>query len=281
VDERDDRLYVGWTRGISKTEAALVISTSDDQGKTWSEPRTLSTALDHPHRVRLAVAATGDVYATGIDAKIGLWIMRSQDGGKTFSSPRAAAPLVANPAAGCAQTAGDPLPKELSACEGPDPTLTVGKRVSVVYGDVGANQTPDVLVAGLTLDLKPLFHVRINPPETKKTQQFMPVSALDSSTGTLWACWYDTTFDPNAHRAWFTCSASRNGRTWAEPVRASSDPTAPDILYGTLGGAGLYPALTAAKGVAHAFWTDGRVIADSTDIFTASIPQRTALTHRG
>ena len=44
-------------------------------------------------------------------------------------------------------------------------------------------------------------------------------------TGALWACWYDTTFDPHAHRAWFTCSASHDGRTWTPPERAAADPT--------------------------------------------------------
>jgi hypothetical protein len=282
VDPHDGALYLAWTRGISKAEAPVVVSSSRDRGRTWSAPRPISDTFGHAHRVRLAVAANGDLYAAGIDAKTGLWIVRSRDGGRSFSAPRAAAPLVANPSDGCAQTAGDPLPKELSACEGPDPTLSVGgDRVFVVYGDVGPNQTPDVFAAALTLDLKPLFHVRVNPVETTKTQQFMPTSALDAATGTLWACWYDTTYDPHAHRAWFTCSASRDGRRWSAPVRASSEPTAPDILYGTLGGSGLYPAIAARSGVAHVFWTDGRVIANSTDIFTAAIPQSVALTQRG
>ena len=103
----------------------------------------------------------------------------------------------------------------------------------------------------------------------------MPVAALDRDTGVLWACWYDTTFDPHAHRAWVTGAASRDGRTWSPPVRAASEPTAPTIIYGTLG-KGLYPALAAAHGVAHPFWADGRVIANSTDVFTAAIPERTA-----
>jgi hypothetical protein len=271
-------LYVAWTRGLAKTKATVVVSASTDGGRTWSAPHPISPALAHPHRVRIAVAANGDVYAAGIDAKTGLWITRSTDGGRTFAVPHPAAQLLANPAAGCALTADAPLPKELSGCEGPDPTLTVGKdRVTVVYSDVGRNQTPDVFAASLGLDLKPVAHVQVNPPDSKKTQQFMPVSALDATTGTLWACWYDTTFDPHAHRAWFTCSASRNGRTWSGPVRASSQPTSPTIIYGTLGNAGLYPALAAHGGVAHAFWADGRVIADSTDIFTAAIPEHVAL----
>jgi hypothetical protein len=282
IDRRSGALYVSWTRGVAKSEAVAAVSKSVDGGRTWTTPTVVSAALQHPHFVRVAVASDGDVYAAGIDAKIGLWIARSTDGAETFSRPRAAAPLLANPSGGCALTAGDPLPKELSACEGPDPSLNVGPdRVYLVYGDVGRNQTPDVEAAVLDRALEPLFPTQVNPPETSKTQQFMPASSLDSSSGVLWACWYDTTFDPNAHRAWFTCSASRDGRRWTPPVRAASEPTAPTILYGTLGASGLYPAVVAHDGVAHAFWADGRVIPNEADIFTAAIPQRAAFVQPG
>jgi len=169
------------------------------------------------------------------------------------------------------------LPKELTGCAGPDPTVAVGKdRVYVVYGDVGANQTPDVYAVTLDRDLKVVARTQVNPVEKKKTQQFLPAAGLDPTTGVLWTCWYDTTFDENAHRAWFTCSASHDGRTWSAPLRASAEPTSPNILYGTLGGAGLYAAIAARQGVAHVFWADGRVIANSSDIFTAAIPEKTA-----
>ena len=121
---------------------------------------------------------------------------------------------------GCALTAQDPLPKELTGCAGPDPTIGVGKdRVYVVYGDVGANQTPDVYAVTLDRALKPVSRAQVNPVEKKKTQQFLPAAALDPTTGVLWACWYDTTFDENAHRAWFTCSGLAR--------RAHLDGTAP------------------------------------------------------
>jgi hypothetical protein len=273
VEPGSGRVHAVWTRGLSKHDATVVASTSDDHGRSWTTPKPIVPGLKNTHRARVVVAENGDVYYAGLSAE-GIWIVR--DGKPAMVN------VIANPAAGCAQTAGDPLPKELSACEGPDPSLTVSKdRVVVVYGDVGQNQTPDVYAAAFTRDLKPLGRSSVTPVETKKTQQFMPVSAVDPKTGTLWACWYDTTFDPNAHRVWFTCSASKNGKTWGAPVRASDKPTATDIIYGTLGGAGIYPALSAANGTAHAFWADGRVIADSTDIFTAAIPEKAALTQVG
>jgi hypothetical protein len=277
VDESSGRVYLAWTRSLSKTEATIVVSSSSDGGKTWSAATPVSATLEHPHHATLAVAANGDLYIGGIDAKLGVWVARSTDGGKTFTPPQAAAALRANPAGGCALTAQDPLPKELTGCAGPDPTISVGKnRVYVVYGDVGVNQTPDVYAVTLDPELKVVSRAQVNPVETKKTQQFLPAAGLDPTTGVLWACWYDTTFDPNAHRAWFTCSASRDGRTWTAPLRASDEPTAPNILYGTLGGKGLYGAVAARHGVAHVVWADGRVIANSSDLFTAAIPEKAA-----
>jgi hypothetical protein len=276
VDPRTGHVTLTWTQGISKEAAQTSTSTSADGGKTWSRAVPLWFKLDHPHLTRVTYASNGDEYVTGIDAKLGLWAYRVGQG-----EPMTAAKIAANPAAGCAQTAGDPLPQELGACEGPDPTISVaGDRVVIVYGDVGAGGSPDIYAVTLTRDLKPISRVQINPPD-KKDLQLLPVSTVDPTTGTFWACWYDTTYDPNQHRVWFTCSASKNGRTWSKPVRAAAEPTDTNILYGTLGKAGAYPSLSARNGVAHVFWADGRIIDNSSEIFAAAIPERLALTQRG
>jgi len=121
VDARSGRVYLAWTRSLSKAEATTVVSSSSDDGKTWSAATPVSTSLQHPHHATLAVAPDGDVYVAGIDAKLGVWIARSIDGAKTFAPPKAAAQLRANPAAGCALTAGEPLPKEVSSVRRPRP----------------------------------------------------------------------------------------------------------------------------------------------------------------
>ena len=188
-----------------------------------------------------------------------------------------AAPLVQNPASGCALSAYSPLPQEDRLCIGPDPTVAVRKgQVDVVFGDGGANGAGDVFLAALTPELRPLFRTQVNPTDKGKTGQFLPVAAVDPSTGRLWACWYDTTFDPRGHRAWFTCSVSRDGRTWTPPERAASVPTAPVDLFGVASQNGLYPALAAAAGVAHPLWPDGRAIPLSIDVFTAALLRLTA-----
>lgn len=277
VDQQSGRLYLAWTRSLSAAKAVLVVSASADHGRTWSAPKPVSDALDHPHLATVSVAPGGDVYIAGIDAKIGLWIARSTDQGGTFAAPQRAAPLRANPAARCSLAAASPLANEETTCFGPDPTVLAGpKQVLVVYDDAGANHTLDVYASVLARDLKPLARVEVNPPDTTATQQIFPAAALDPVTGTAWACWFDTTFDPHAHRAWFTCSASRTGHTWSAPLAASSAPTPPADLYGAAGRLGVSPSVAAREGVAHAFWPDGRIIDNGFDIFTVAIPQKQA-----
>jgi hypothetical protein len=147
---------------------------------------------------------------------------------------------------------------------------------------VGANRTPDVLVTTLDRGLRPLFRAQVNPPDKGRTQQFFPAAAVDATTGVLWACWYDTMFDPNAHRAWFTCSASRDGRTWTPPERAAADATHVSDLYTDLqGSTGFAPAVVADRGVAHPFWIGVNRTNFAQDIYTAALSeQRAFLTHQ-
>ena len=272
VDPRTGDVYVAFTRSLSIDHATMQWSVSRDHGATWSAPATVSRSLVRPHLASLAVAADGDVYLAGIDAAHGIWVARSTDGGRSFGAPVRAAPLVQNPAFGCALSAYSPLPQEDRVCIGPDPTVTVRTgQVDVVFGDGGANGAGDVFLAALTPQLRPRFRTQVNPPDKGKTGQFLPVAAADPSTGRLWACWYDTTYDPHAHRAWFTCSVSRDGRTWASPERAASVPTAPGDLFAVASQNGLYPALAAAAGTAHPLWPDGRAIPLSIDVFTAAL----------
>jgi hypothetical protein len=273
--ENGKRLYLTWTRSYSKFVATTVVSSSGDAGKTWTAPVVLSKALVHPHLATSTVASDGTLYLAGIDAKLGLWATRSTDGGKTFAAPVPVAKLLGNPAAQCAQTAEQPLPRETRQCNGPDPTILVqGDHVLVVYTDFGVNQTPDVHAVGLDRSLRPLFRSRVSPVDTSKTQQLAPSAAVDTTTGTAWACWYDTTFDPNADRVWYTCAASKDGHSWSEPVRAASQPTKTDDLYGTIFRRGLRNSIVATQGVAHPFWADGRDYVQSMDVYTAAIPER-------
>jgi hypothetical protein len=284
VDQNSGRVYLAWTRSLSEQASAIVLSASDDAGRTWSSPTIVARASAAPHLSTIAVAPGGDVYVAGIDAPHGVWIARSTNRGKTFGDVRPAARLRANPSSNCAgQVNYSPLPTEETSCIGPNPTVLATKAgVAVVYDDVGANGTPDVFVAALDGELRPLFHRQVSPPDKGATQQFFPVAAVDATTGAMWACWYDTTFDPHAHRAWFTCSTSHDGNTWSSPVRAAADPVQVNDLYTDLrGSTGFAPAVVADRGVAHAFWIGVNPHDFAQDIYTAALSERkTFLTHQ-
>jgi hypothetical protein len=272
------RIYLTWNRSLSKSYAATVVSSSADGGKTWNTPVVVSKTLDHPHLATTTLGADGTLYVAGIDAKLGLWITRSHDNGKTFAPPTSVVQLAGNPASTCAQTARQPLPREARACEGPDPTLlNFGRNLLIVYSDFGADQTSDVFALGIDpTTLKPRFRVQVNPPDQGKTQQFVPAATIDATHATAWACWYDTTYDPHARRAWFTCAASHNGRTWSPPLAAASKPSASADVYGTIFTTGVRPSVTARDGIAHAFWADSRNYVDGEDVVGVQIPESKA-----
>ena len=269
VDPARKVVYLAWSRGLTEHTEGTVVSRSEDGGRTWSTPVVVAPAAVEPHLPTIAVAANGDVYIGGIDDRHGIWVARSTDHGRTFSEPSQVGHLRANPSGTCSAAARQPLPKEQKSCSGPNPTLlaTDGGPL-VVYDDVGVNGTQDVVIAG------PKFATTVSPPDKGKTQQFFPAAALDAETGVIWACWYDTTFDPNAHRAWFTCSASRNGRTWTPPERAAATPTDVSDLFTDLAGAnGFYPSLTAGAGSAHPFWIGVDPTSFQQEIVTATLSE--------
>jgi hypothetical protein len=279
VDRQSGRLYLAWTRSLNEQSSAIVVSKSDDHAKTWSSPIIVAPPSSAPHLSTIAVGPSGDVYVAGIDARHGIWIARSADRGKTFGPVQRAAPLHANPSSNCAgQVNYSPLPTEETSCIGPNPTVLATKTgVAVVYDDVGANRTPDVFVTTLDRELRPRSRAQVNPADRGATQQFFPAATVDASTGALWACWYDTTFDPHAHRAWFTCSASRDGKTWTLPERAAADPVHVADLYTDIqGSTGFSPAVVADRGVAHAFWIGVNRTNFVQDIYTAALSERKA-----
>ena len=138
-------------------------------------------------------------------------------------------------------------------------------RVFLTYGVNGADQTQDVAVAIFNSALRPLWRGPIAPGK-RKADQFWPTSAFDTTSGRLWACFYDTTGDPGRTHAWFVCSSSTNGRTWTTPVRVTPPSANSDTLwedarifgFGDNGGWGGYVSVIAARGVAHPLWVDTR-----------------------
>jgi hypothetical protein len=264
----DGRAYVAWSRLLGRRYQTTVVSSTADDGRTWSRPRVVSRNLDQPQLVTIAAGASGVVYLAGVE-KRGIWIARSADGGRSFTTRTAAAPLPGSQAATCLVFGKFVLPQQAVRCLGPNPTVTLGRqRVYVTYGVNGADLTQDVAVAVFDRSLHPLWRGPIGPVK-KKTDQFWPASAVDASTGKLWACFYDTTGDSERRHAWFACTSSRDGRRWTKPVRATAPSANQGVLwedarifgFGDSGGYGGYVGVAAAGGLVHPLWIDTRDVA--------------------
>jgi hypothetical protein len=273
----DGRAYVAWSRLLKSNQQTTVVSSSDDGGKTWSEPRVVDQRLVQPQLVTVAAGAPGTLYVAGVDAQ-GLWIGRSTDGGRTFTV-KPAGELPGSQAATCIVAGDFVVPQQARRCVGPNPTLSLGKnRVYLTYGVNGADQTQDVAVAVFDPSLKEVSRGPVGPTE-KKADQFWPASTVDAETDRLWACYYDTTGDSERTQAWYACTSSADGRQWTKPVRASGQSVDPRVLwadaivfgFGDNVGYGGYTGVAASGGFVHPLWIDSHDEGNSEEVYGSRI----------
>ena len=273
------RVYLIWSRLLNRDYATTVVSSSEDHGRTWSNPKPVSGRLSFPQLVSAGVGAGGAMYIVGVDSFYGIWAARSNDRATHFTVRQVYA-LPDTVASSCILASYRPIPQQANRCLGPNPSVAITpRRVFVTYAGGVPYATNGVSVATLDPALNVLSRRRI--PARDNTAQFWPASAVDARTGRLWVCFYDTTGDPSRKQAWFSCAASRDGRRWTTPVRASSVSADPTVLwedsriygFGDEIGYGGYTALVAARGVAHPFWIDTQDLnGKKQEIFTARIP---------
>jgi hypothetical protein len=273
-----DRVYIAWSRITASAGTAygtIYLAHSDDAGATWSSPAIVSDRrgpLDsYPS---IDVAGDGTVYVAFWDwAGRGVYLDASHDGGDTFGRDVLVDPIHGR--SGCSP-AGVSIPAQPANCVRPNPIVSVDNstgpfagRVYVSYGDTGARRRKeqDVFAAAFDPALRLVFrrHQLTRPDGAARSDQFWPASAVDPSTGIVWACFYDTRGDPRLRKAWYSCTRSRDGGVnWAAPVRAATAPSdervrGADSVHGRLKREyGDYEGLAAAAGVAHPVWTDTR-----------------------
>ena len=282
-------LYVGWTRFSFAPPRSVVakalVSRSDDAGLTWTRPTTLSTR-GSPIEVRLATGPQGRVYATWRDAKTdAIYVSRSYDGATSFLPQQFVAGAVVPRGRRCRGFLSR-LPAQPVRCVSPNPVVSVdtsdGKRsgrVYVTYMSTALDQSQDVYVAAYDADLHALLGVgrlkRVNPDDGEAVRdQFLPASAVDPESGRLWVCYYASGLGRRRRQAWYTCTTSRDGgRTWARPLRVATAPSDETVRQANrTNGFGDYEGVAAANGVAHAIWTDGRLLpARREEIFAARL----------
>jgi hypothetical protein len=273
-----NRIYVGWSRIIvaaGKGFGAIYLAHSDDAGATWSLPVAVSdrrrTFDSYP---TIDVARDGTVYVGFWNALgRGIYLDVSHDGGDTFGRDVLVDPIHGR---STCSPAGISIPAQPANCVRPNPIVSVDNsagpfagRVYVSYGDTSVRgpKEQDVFVAAFDPAPRVQFRRRrVNPPDRAvRSDQFWPASAVDPSTGIVWACFYDTHGDRYRRRAWYSCTRSLDGGTdWVAPVRAATAPSnervrGADSRRGRLKREyGDYEGLAVAAGVAHPVWTDTR-----------------------
>ena len=273
VSKHQNRVYVAWTRVSRNGVQSILSAHSDNGGRTWSPPHKVNRTGSEETYATLAVSRTGILYVAWNDiTNFHVSISRSTDGGVHFEQERevVAFAIVTIPHCG----AGSVIPAPRLTCVQPNPMVSVDTsagrysgRVYVSYaltdfqGDEGAAVTIFNsrlrALAGYPLHQTALL---VAPtPKSANADQFWPASAVDPSTGAVWACFYDTRGDPRRTSAFYSCSVSSDGgQTWAQPVHAAtvaSDETVPGADPREYGD---YEGLAVGNGVAHPVWTDSR-----------------------
>jgi hypothetical protein len=274
------RVYAVWSRLLRWRYEGVVVSSTADGGRTWSTPRPIDPRLSFPRLATATVAPSGALYVAGADARFGIWVAASRDEGKHFRLARVAR-LPGNRTAGCATAAGHPTPFQGIRCLGPNPTVAaLADRVFVTYGVGWPGEPQSVRIGVLDAWLRRVWEGPIGPVDAG-ADRFWPSSVADTKTGLLWTCFYDTSGDPSRKQAWFSCAHSRDGRTWAKPLRAARDSASPEVLwedarvyaFGDVIGFGGYTAVAAAGGVAYPLWIDTRDLeGNKQEVFAARLP---------
>jgi hypothetical protein len=280
------RTYLAWTRVARNATFSIVLSSSDDGGRTWSRPVKVNRTGREVTYAAVAVARNGTVYVAWDDVgEFGIWIARSTDGGATFRDHRKVASFVAVTIPHCGS--GIVIPAQPRTCVNSNPAVSVDTsggryrgRVYVSYARTEFRGRQAAHMAVLDARLRPL----LPDPETREgrpvapasaargADQFWPQSAVDAETGTVWTCFYDTLGDRARKRAFYSCTVSADGgRTWRRPRRAAT-VASDETQKGATGHYGYYQGLAVSGGVAHPIWTDTRRLGSfGEEIFTTRL----------
>jgi hypothetical protein len=264
------RAYAVWVRirAARNTRRApkanLWLAHSDNGGTSWSKPTQIRSPTLLPSNVfpGVAVAPSGELYVAWTNNSHDVFIARSS-GGESFT---AAVTVVgdtffANPCYGF--QLGAAVPAQDRRCVTTTPTVVAAANgVTVFYAAPGADgRELDIFARSYDPRLRPLHRpVRVNPPDGETaSDQFEPAAALDTKTGLVWVCFYDTRGDRSRRTVRFSCTASKDGIRWKQPLALASVRSDETRAPATRFQYGDYQGLAIGRdGVAHPTWTDAR-----------------------
>ena len=116
------RVYLAWTRIARNVVFSIVLSHSDNGGRTWSKPVKVNKEGRVLTYASVAVGPKGTVYVAWDDVdEFGIWMARSTDGGKTFRDHRKVASFVAVTIPHCGS--GIVIPAKARTCVNSNPIV--------------------------------------------------------------------------------------------------------------------------------------------------------------
>ena len=258
---------------VPRTETSIEMVTSEDGGKTWSDPVTVSPIVessqgeDAPKRVvqgsQPAVAPDGTVYVNWVDStdddsfegRAEIYVASSRDNGRTWNTVRASDfnEIPFSPRNTFFRYWGANFPQ---ISTGP------GGEVYVVYTGLPPDKSTDdgdiYFVASTDGGRTWTPKKTLNDDNTSRLQFFPSISA--GPDGVLHAMWGDMRDDPvEARYHVYYTSSEDGGATWIENARVTDFPSNPNHAFP--GGAfiGDYFTIVATEGEVYMAWPDARL----------------------
>lgn len=242
-------LYIGWTRW-TLTNSLMLLSTSTDGGKTWSQPLEID---DHPGLPRddngalegfaATVGPDSTLYAVWSNGE-GIVMTSSRDGGRSFSHPR----LILRTA---------PIMYAIDTLERANgfPQIDIDPRSGRLYVTWSDYRNGDIDVfCAISSDKGKTWSepVRVNnDPVHNGAEQFFQWSAVDPTDGAVNVLFYDRRGDPRNRKQNVVLARSTDGgRTFANYAWTDNLFDASGVFFGD------YTGLAAFGGKVFGVWTE-------------------------
>lgn len=278
----DNTVYVAWDNasprnGKSSDNDVILVSSSHDQGATFSTPVAASPSTGGPAAVIGAdpfVGPDGTLYVAWQDSvHPSIQVSSSTDGGLTFSAPSPISTTLATfqvlPPAQAVR--GALIYPACSAdregrlyCSWSDATASNGMRVFVSTSDNGTSWS----------------RARAVGDTTTLSDQFNQWLAVDSGTGNVVVSWYDTRNDPTrASTEYSMVESTTRGSSYSSLIQLATKPTNETCCGAQMHDQyGDYEGIAALNGSVHPIWTDRRASIAAVpgldeEIFTVSIKE--------
>jgi len=276
---REGTVYVAWDHVGGNRRQGVLVSSSTDQGRTFSTPVFASEIPQGKTGAIGAdpfVAPDGTVHVAWNDwAQSRIATATSTDGGATWGPTV----TVAHDATSFAIDLPSISSRGALLYPSCDADTSDGPNRGTLYCSWwdGTLAGDTEVYAGSSIDGGATWSGRVRVNDVARGDQYYEWLAVDPVTGDVDVSWYDTRLDPTRVRVnVFFASSDDGGATFSSNVRVTTEPSNEERGFHTDFGNqyGDYEGLDAFGGVAHPVWTDHRVSLPNRlweEVFTASV----------